>query len=48
MHLTIIFGFGFGSDRFALLLFLVLKTGSDWLMHVVEHRVLQRNAAGMR
>ncbi|MEM7284448.1 MAG: DUF6498-containing protein [Pseudomonadota bacterium] len=42
MHLTIIFGFGFGSNRYALLLFLALKTGADWLMHVVEHQVLQK------
>ena len=28
----------------SLFLFMVLKTGADWLMHVVEHRVLQKNA----
>ena len=44
MHLTIILGFGMGSNRFALVIFLLLKTGADWLMHVVEHRVLQGNA----
>ena len=44
MHLTLILGFAIGSNRGALFLFLVLKTGADWLMHVVEHRVLQKNA----
>ena len=43
MHLTIIVGLGSGSHRWALVLFMALKTGADWLMHVVEHRVLQKN-----
>ena len=42
MHLTIIFGFWMGSNRGALLLFMLLKTGADFLMHVVEHRVMQK------
>ncbi|MHC4953205.1 MAG: DUF6498-containing protein [Planctomycetota bacterium] len=46
MHLTIIFGFWMGSNRGALLLFMLLKTGADFLMHVVEHRVMQKKAAG--
>lgn len=41
MHLTMILGMGWGSQRSSLLLFLVLKTIADWLMHVVEHRALQ-------
>ena len=43
MHLTIIFGFWMGSNRAALLLFMALKTGADLLMHVVEHRVMQKS-----
>lgn len=43
MHLTIIFGAGMASNRLAVLLFSVLKTGADWLMHVVEHKVLQKS-----
>ena len=39
MHLTIILGFSLGSR---LLLFLLLKTLADAIMHVVEHRVLFR------
>ena len=39
MHLTIILGFAFG---WGLLLFLLLKTLADVIMHVVEHRVLLR------
>ncbi|MEM9281560.1 MAG: DUF6498-containing protein [Verrucomicrobiota bacterium] len=42
MHLTIIFGFSSGSNRIATLVFVVLKTGADWLMHVIEHRVLSK------
>jgi len=45
MHLTIILGFWMGSNRGALMLFLVLKTGADFLMHVVEHKVMQKYAA---
>ena len=41
MHLTIIFGIGFSSSPQALLLFLILKTIADVVMHVVEHRVLR-------
>ena len=46
MHLTIIFGFWMGSNRGALLLFMLLKTAADFLMHVVEHRIMQKSAAG--
>lgn len=42
MHLTIIFGMGLGSNRMAVLLFSLLKTGADYLMHIVEHKVLQK------
>ena len=41
-RLTIIFGVGMGSNRLAVLLFSALKTGADYLMHIVEHRVLQK------
>ena len=39
MHLTIVFGFNFGG---ALILFLVLKTFADVIMHIVEHNVLRK------
>ena len=39
MHLTIIFGSYFAN---ALPLFLILKTFSDVVMHVVEHRVIRK------
>lgn len=42
MHLTIIFGSMLATNRIAVLLFSVLKTGADYLMHVVEHKVLQK------
>jgi len=42
MHLTIIFGNLLGSSTFSMLLFTGLKTGADYLMHIVEHRVLQK------
>ena len=42
MHLTIILGAYLGGG---LLLFLVLKTLADAIMHVVEHRVLLRGVA---
>ncbi len=38
LHLTIIFGSMLGPGRLALLLFLVLKTLADLVMHAVEHR----------
>ena len=41
MHLTIILGGLLGGGSLALLLFTVLKTAADVLMHVVEHRWLQ-------
>ena len=42
MHLTIILGFAFD---WGLLLFLLLKTLADVIMHVVEHRVLLKGKA---
>jgi hypothetical protein len=42
MHLTIILGAMAGSAMHTLLLFTGLKTGADYLMHIVEHRVLQK------
>lgn len=42
MHLTIIFGSMLGSNRLAVLLFSLLKTGADYLMHIVEHKILQK------
>jgi hypothetical protein len=42
MHITIILGTLLGGSSAAVLLFIVLKTGADVLMHVVEHRWLQR------
>lgn len=46
MHLMIVLGLAFAGGSGALLLFLVLKTGADMLMHVVEHRLLAKPAAG--
>jgi hypothetical protein len=43
MHLSGISGLEFGADRLAVPPFLLLKTFADWLMHVVEHQVLQKN-----
>lgn len=45
MHLTIILGSQFGPGTFPLLLFSGLKTGADYLMHIVEHKVLQKKPA---
>ena len=42
MHLTIILGLSLGGG---LLLFLLLKTLADAVMHVVEHRVLMKGQA---
>ncbi|MGE0483046.1 MAG: DUF6498-containing protein [Gammaproteobacteria bacterium] len=41
MHLTIVAGGAFGDSAVALVLFMLLKTGADAAMHVVEHRRLQ-------
>ncbi len=45
MHLAIIFGSQVGGGLFPFLLFSGLKTAADYLMHIVEHRVLQRKPA---
>lgn len=42
MHLAILFGGQAGGGVNAMLLFSGLKTAADYLMHVVEHRVLQK------
>lgn len=42
MHLCILLAIPLGGDRF-IWLFILLKTAADAIMHVVEHRVLQRN-----
>ncbi|MDF1824736.1 MAG: DUF6498-containing protein [Verrucomicrobiales bacterium] len=42
MHLTIFIGNAVGSNRIAVLAFSLLKTGADYLMHIVEHRMLQK------
>ncbi len=44
MHLTIIAGGAMQADggQLVLLLFLILKTGADYLFHIVEHRILRR------
>jgi hypothetical protein len=41
MHLAIVAGGAFGDSAVALALFMLLKTGADATMHVVEHRRLQ-------
>lgn len=45
MHLTILFGNMVGSHSISVLLFSVLKTGADYLMHIVEHRVLRKKTS---
>jgi hypothetical protein len=45
MHVTIILGGLLGGGPWALLLFTVLKTVADVLMHLAEHRWLQKEAA---
>jgi hypothetical protein len=44
MHLMILLGMQFEYMAHALLLFVALKTAADLLMHVVEHRWLQRSS----
>lgn len=44
MHLTLILGQQLDSNTLSLILFTSLKTGADYLMHVVEHRALQKGA----
>ncbi len=44
MHLMILLGSQMGSGLASLLLFSGLKTGADYLMHIVEHRFLQKKA----
>lgn len=46
MHLTIIFGALVGGGRGAVLLFGVLKTAADLVMHKVEHHVYRRGDTG--
>lgn len=43
MHLTLILGGMAGAGFGSMLLFSGLKTAADYLMHIVEHRVLQKN-----
>ncbi len=48
MHITIIAGGAImagkeGRSTILLLMFLLLKTGADYLFHIVEHRVLRKN-----
>jgi hypothetical protein len=42
MHLTIVLGGMAGASLASMLLFSGLKTAADYLMHIVEHRVLQK------
>jgi len=42
MHLTILLGALAGANFGSLLLFTGLKTVADYVMHIVEHRVLQK------
>lgn len=45
MHLMILVGSKMGKGSvMAVLIFVVLKTGADVLMHYVEHRILQKNS----
>lgn len=51
MHLAVIVGSGteLMNSLTGLVGFMLLKTGADWLMHHVEHRILQRaGASGAR
>ncbi len=46
MHVTIIVGANMAGDsRWALVVFMGLKTLADWIMHAVEHRTGSRGAA---
>lgn len=42
MHLTILLGGMVGATFGSMLIFSGLKTAADYLMHIVEHRVLQK------
>ena len=46
MHLVIIFAAGLTHTTFALVVFCLLKTGADVLMHLVEHRLIYSPAGG--
>lgn len=45
MHLTIIFGVWLGGGALANILFMLLKTGADVVMHRFEHRKLQASVS---
>lgn len=46
MHLTILLGLQAGSKIHSLLLFSSLKTAADYVMHVVEQRLLKKKPEG--
>jgi hypothetical protein len=46
MHLTILLGNLLGSSGYSVILFSGLKTAADYLMHIVEHRILQKKVEG--
>lgn len=46
MHLCIIIAIPFGGSDF-IWFFILLKTGADMLMHIVEHRILQGKQASL-
>lgn len=47
MHATILVGGAFAPSTATLVLFMLLKTGADVAMHLVEHRRLQHRADGV-
>jgi len=46
MHLVIVLAAGLTHTMFALVIFCLLKTGADVLMHIVEHRLIYSPATG--
>lgn len=44
MHLVLIFAAGHTDSTAALLIFSILKTGADVVMHLVEHRIIYEPA----
>lgn len=42
MHLKIIIGGTISSGGWILIVFMSLKTGADYLMHIAEHRIMRK------
>ncbi len=46
MHLTILIGGAFSSGGWLMIVFMVLKTGADYGMHIAEHRIMRKMNKG--